>query len=109
MEPDLGPGSYYSNAAVAILKRLAKHGGCMRIGSLLRECTLSCDELCAALNDLAERQCIRVALRRTSHATLPPRLRKVGRVTLTRFGRSRVPVPWIWPELRRSPRRLGHR
>jgi hypothetical protein len=87
------------------MKLLDRHGGCLRIGSLLRTCALPCDELCAILNDLAQRRCLQISWRRAPHATLPPRIREVARVTLTSFGRSRLPVPWQWPPPRKARRR----
>jgi len=86
----------YSVSALVIMKRLARHGGCLRIASLASEAALPCDELCETLNDLAERRWLRVTWRRTPHAALPARVRDVRRVTLTRLGRARLPVPWVW-------------
>jgi hypothetical protein len=100
-----------SDIDVALMKLLARHGGAMRIGPLLREAALPRDALCETINDLAQRRCLRVTWRRTPHATLPPRLRDADRVTLTRFGRSRLPVPWLWhpPRLSRRRRYPKHR
>ena len=101
------PRHPFSGAALAIMKRLAQHGGSLRIAALAREVALPCDNLCEALNDLAQRRWLRVTWRRVPHAALPARLRNSQRVTLTRLGRARLPVPWVWhpkrPRGRRRP------
>jgi len=107
--PDFDPHPY-SGANLAILKLLARHGGCMRIDPLLREAGVARDELCETLNTLAERRWLRIIWRRTPHAIRPARLRNVQGVALTRLGRARLPMPWEWPpprvsRKRRRPRR----
>jgi IclR helix-turn-helix domain len=102
--PDPDPHRY-SAATLGILKLLARHGGCMRIDPLAREAGLPRDELCETLNTLAERRWLRIIWRRTPHATRPARLRNVVGVALTRLGRARLPVPWVWPPKRLSRRR----
>ena len=102
------PRHPYSNAALLIMKRLARHGGCLRIAALAREAALPCDELCETLNDLAQRCWLKVTWRRLPHAALPARLRNAERVTLTRLGRARLPVPWVYPS-RPSRRRVSPR
>ena len=87
----------YSPATLAILKLLARRGGCMRIDPLARQAGLPCDELCETLNTLAERRWLRILWRRAPHAIRPARLRNVQGVALTRLGRARLPVPWEWP------------
>jgi hypothetical protein len=99
----------FSRSALVILKRLAHRGGCMRIGSLLRECAVPYDDFCVALDDLSQRRHLKIAWRATPHACLPACLRHVVRVTLTRFGRSRVPVPWLYPDPREGQRRRRRR
>ena len=89
------------------MKRLARHGGCLRIAALARETALSCDDLCNTLNDLAQRRWLFITPRRTPHATLPARLRNAQRVTLTRLGRARLPVPWEGYPKRLSRRRVA--
>jgi hypothetical protein len=79
------------SAKTTVMWSLARHGGSMRIGSLFKLSGLCVDELCAALNELAERRWLTVTWRRTPRISAPERLRKVDRVTTTRFGRWRTP------------------
>ena len=107
---DANPFVVFSNSCITVLKLLDRYGGCLRTASLLRACALSCDELCDTLNELAQRRCLAVTWRRApSAAALPPRLREVERVTLTSFGRSRLPVPWLWHPPRKPRRRTRGR
>ena len=69
----------------------------MRVGPLLQQSGLSCDDLAAAVNELAERCWVEIAGRnpRTRMpAGLPERFRKIERVTTTALGRWRWPVTW---------------
>lgn len=89
------------------MKLLARHGGCLRIATLARAAELPRDELCETINDLALLCWLRITWRRTPHAALPARLRNTERVTLTRLGRARLPVPWVWHPKRPSRRRVA--
>jgi hypothetical protein len=95
----------YSAPARLIMKLLARHGGCLRIAALARAAGLQRDELCETINDLAQLFWLRITWRRTPHAALPARLRDAERVTLTRLGRARLPVPWEYPKRPRGRRR----
>ena len=77
-------------ATIAIMWLLTRSGGTLRTGPLLRQANLPVDELCAVLNGLAERRWIKVTWRHAPCERLPPRLRRVERVTTTRWGRSRM-------------------
>jgi hypothetical protein len=78
----------------ALMWLLARHGGSLRIGPLHSHANLPVEELCAALNELAERRWVEVTWRRTPCGRLPERLRPVERITITRFGRRRMmPLP----------------
>jgi hypothetical protein len=83
-------------ARTTIMWALVRRGGSLRIGPLLKASGLSVDELCAVLNELAERRWLKVAWLRTPRMRylqrlgLPERLRHVDRITATRFGRSRM-------------------
>jgi hypothetical protein len=80
-------------ARTNVMWALARHGGSLRIGPLLKLSGLSVDDLCAVLNELAQRRWLKVAWRRNPCLRLPERLARVDRVTATRFGRSRmIPV-----------------
>jgi len=57
---------------------------------LLKLSDLSVDDLCAVLNELAQRRWLKVAWRRNPCPSLPERLARVDRITATRFGRSRM-------------------
>jgi hypothetical protein len=78
-------------AKAAVMQSLVRHGGSLRVGPLLALSSLSVDELCAVLEELAQRRWLKVARRRSPSVHLPERLRRVDRVTATRFGRSRMP------------------
>ena len=89
---------------------LVRYGGSLRIAPLLRHPGLTVEELCAVMNELAERLWIKVTFRRAPCPRLPERLRHVERITTTRFGRSRVPrhdrrPPAPYPGLRPRGRR----
>jgi hypothetical protein len=77
-------------ARTNVMWALARHGGSLRIGPLLKLSGLSVDDLCAVLNELAERRWLKVARRRNPCPRLPKRLAPVDRITATRFGRSRM-------------------
>jgi hypothetical protein len=97
----------YSAPARLIMKLLARHGGCLRIASLAHAAELPRDELCETISGLAQVCWLRITRRRTPHANRPARLRNVERVTLTRLGRARLPVPWVWHPKRPSRRRVA--
>ena len=69
---------------------LARYGGSLRIRPLLQASGLSCDELSAVLNELAQRRWLEVTWRGTPRPRSPERLRRVDRITTTRWGRSRM-------------------
>ena len=87
----------FSRDALYVFSLLDRRCGTMRIGPLLQQSRLSCDELAAAVNELAERCWVKIAWRnpRTRmQPGLPDRFREVDRVTTTAFGRFRYPVTW---------------
>ncbi len=77
-------------AKTNVMWALARHGGSLRIASLLESSGLSHDELCDTLNELAESYWLKVIWRRHSRGDLPERLRRVDRITTTRLGRYRA-------------------
>jgi hypothetical protein len=77
-------------AALGVLACLCRRGGSMRIHALLRCSGLATDALCDVLNELQERDWVRVR-RRTPRGDLPERLREVDRVNMTHEGRLFAP------------------
>jgi 8-oxo-dGTP pyrophosphatase MutT (NUDIX family) len=88
---------FASEAPHRVLCCLSRHGGSMRIGPLVRHCSLDGDGLVEAINELYERRWVNISWRK-ARATMPPdlpnRLRRVERITTTRFGRWRHSVTW---------------
>jgi hypothetical protein len=88
---------FASEAPRHVLDCLSCHGGSLRIGPLVRHCALDGDALVEALKELYERRWVNISWHKP-RATMPPgvpeRLRKVDRVTTTRFGRWRHSVTW---------------
>ena len=98
-------------AMAALMSLIVRHGGSLRIGPLLSLCGLAPNELRFLLSSLAERRRIAITWRRAPRDSLPEGLRLVDRVTVTRWGRSRIPReprrPAIHPAL--LPRGSGRR
>lgn len=69
---------------------LARHGGSLRIASLLRSSGLGHDALCDTLNELARCWWLKITWRRHPRKDLPERLRRVDLVTATKVGRHRA-------------------
>jgi hypothetical protein len=86
------PPSSYN--ALFVFTWLYRRGGSVRIRPLLRWSGLTCDELCAAVNELQERGWVLVAWR-TLRSDLPARVREVDRVTITHQGRLFAPRLWL--------------
>jgi hypothetical protein len=98
-------------AMTALMSLIVRHGGSLRVGPLLSLSGLAPGELRLLLSSLAERRRIAIAWRRRTRDSLPEGLRLVDRVTITRWGRSRIPRqprrPAIHPAL--LPRSSGRR
>lgn len=105
---DLTPPPF---ALTTLMSLMVRNGGSLRIGPMLKHSGLSPDELRVVLTELAERRRIVIAWRRAPRDSLPKGLRRVDRVTITRWGRSRIPReprrPAIHPAL--LPRSSGRR
>jgi hypothetical protein len=83
----------FSDEAVAILGRLRRAGGTMRIGPLHRGAGTADEAFFLALAELAARRWVNIKRRRPRAAMppcLPERARTVERITLSRFGRWRT-------------------
>ena len=98
-------------ALTTLMALMVRTGGTLRIGPMLQHSGLSPDELRVVLTELAELRRITIAWRRAPRDSLPKGLRLVDRVTITRWGRSRIPRqprrPAIHPAL--LPRSSGRR
>jgi len=79
----------FSRAAYNLYIHLSRRTGCMRLRPLLRDERFTREDLCVAINELAERCRITITLR-------PPRdrteagLADIDRITVTTLGRSQV-------------------
>lgn len=86
-----------TDAPRRVLGCLSRHGGSMRIGSLVQHCALDSGALVDAIRELYERRWVNISWRKprmTTTPDLPEPLRKVSRVTTTKFGRWRYSVTW---------------
>jgi hypothetical protein len=92
----------FSDAAIALLGDLHRHGWSMRIVPLFRRSSLDWEAFASAVNELQERRWVKVTRRPKPRAALPDGLpdgcRRVDRVTATRHGRWRYIATWpnVW-------------
>ena len=91
LHPMADPGP--SPDALALYRCLCRYGGSLRIDALLRQLPGdSRTDLCAAIDELAERYWIRIAYREPRPGALPDDagpLDHIERLVTTRFGRKK--------------------
>jgi hypothetical protein len=90
-------------ARTDVMWALARNGGSVRMGALLKLWTHSLHELYAIINELERRRWLRVSCGPQLDARVPKPFSRIDRIVATRWGRSRmVPLP-----RRTGPQRQG--